>query len=249
MGGGQSSRAGNAVGILVLVGIGGALLYGGARFLLVVREGRSPGTLAWIAMGLLLFALGVTVGAGIAKMVRADEDRAGTVSALTGVLVAALGLGASYYWAEIREPALVKALGAACRGQAVDAAPAPGGVRRILVLDDRGHKIDWTTLHAPWRAEKVADADLVACLQRNEERVETCTYRSTTGGVATTSFDRVEEVLVVRVVETSTANPVGQFELRGTPRECKEVEKQGQGDLHGHVAFDVFSKALTPFRG
>lgn len=243
-----SSRAGTVAGTVILVAIGGALLYGSGRFLLDVRDGRSPGVLTWVAMGLLLFFLGASVAVGVGKLFHADEDATTTVAAVIALVVVAGGLGLSYYWVHIREPALVKTLGAACRGTAVAAAPSPAGARRIVVLDDRGHRIDWTTTDAAWRAEKVTEADLVACVDRTEETVETCTYRPLTG-VATTNIDRVEEVLTVRMVEARTAAEVGRFELRGTPRACKKVEEQGQGDLHGHVAFATFAEALAPYRG
>jgi hypothetical protein len=245
--GSGSSRAANAAGIVVLVAVGGALLYGGSLFVREVLAGRSPRTLAWVAFGVLLFAVGAVIGYGIAQALHADEDRAGAVGAITALVVVAAGLGTSYYWAEVREPALVKALGAACRGHGVAAAPVPAGTRRIVVLDDRGRKVDWTTTNAPWRAERVSEADLVACVARAEEVLETCTYRPVTGGPAH-SIDRYEEVLTVRVVQTHTADPVGQFELRGSPRACKKVEKASPGDLHGHVALTALTKALAPYR-
>jgi hypothetical protein len=243
-----SSRAGTAAGVVVLLAIAGALLYGAWRFLLVVRDGRSPGVLAWVAIGLLLFAVGAVIGYGIAQVFHADEDRAGAVGAITALVVVAAGLGTAYYWAEVREPALVKALGAACRGHGVAAAPAPTGARRVVVLDRRGHKIDWTTRDASWRAGQVAEADLVACVSRTEEVLETCTYRPVTGGPSH-SIDRFEEVLTVRIVAAHTADPLGQFELRGSPRACKKVEKESQGDLHGHVALGALTEALAPYLG
>jgi hypothetical protein len=78
--------------------------------------------------------------------------------------------------------------------------------------------------------------------------IETCNYRQERGG-PTSTIDRLEEVLAVRMVESRTAKALGQFELRGTPRACKEVETQGQGDLHGHVTFAAFEKALAPYLG
>lgn len=244
----SSSRAGTAVAVVILVAIIGGTGYGAWRFLLDVRDGRSPAVLAWIAMGLLLFAVAVLVVTAIAKLVHADEDATTAVAAIVALVVVAAGLGTSWYWVHVREPGIVTALGAACRGDGVAAAPAPAGARRVVVLDDRGHKDDWTTADAAWRAGKVAEADLVACVERAEEILETCTYRPLTG-VATTSFDRVEEVLAVRVVEARTATEVGRFELRGTPRACRKTEEQGQGDLHGHVALAALTRALAPYRG
>jgi hypothetical protein len=241
-----SADVGTVVGAVILLAIAGVLLYRGWRFALVVLDGRSPGVGAWVLTGVLLFLVGAVAGVGIAKVLRAGEDRAGHVGAIVGALVLAAGLGTSYYWAVVRELPLVTALGPACRGHDVPAAPVPAGVRRVVALDDRGHEIDWTTRDAAWRADQVADADLVACVGRTEETLETCSYRPVTGGPART-IDRLEEVLTVRIVEARTAAAVGQFELRGAPRACKDTEKESQGDLHGQVSLAAFSTALAPY--
>jgi hypothetical protein len=230
--------------MVVLVAVFGAVLYGGSLFVLAVLDGRSPRTLAWVGFGALLFMVGGLVGRGVATLFGAGEDRATNVSAVVGVLLVISGLGASYYWANVREPALVTALGQVCRGEGVTDAAAPGGTSpRVVVLDDDGHQIDWTSQDAAWRAESVSQAAYVACVEAQDVPIEVCEYQAVPAG-ASRSIERLEQFLTVRVIEARTATEVGTFDLRDAPRACREVEVEGQGDLHGKVSFAAFSAAL-----
>lgn len=245
--GSGSSRAASLVGMVVLVAVFGAVLYGGSLFVLAVLDGRSPRTVAWVGFGALLFMVGGLVGRGVATLFGADEDRATSVSAVVGVLLVVSGLGAAYYWANVHEPTLVTELGQACRGDGVMDAAAPGDApQRAVVLDENGHQTDWTDQDAGWRADKVSQAAYVACADEQEVSIEVCSYRPVPAGVPR-SIERLEQYVTVRVVEARTATEVGTFDLRDAPRACREVETEGQGDLHGHVSFDAFSAELQKF--
>lgn len=212
--------------------------------MLAILDGRSPRTVAWVGFGALLFMVGGLVGRGVAILFGAGEDRATSVSAVVGILLVASGLGAAYYWANVHEPALVTELGQACRGDGVTDAAAPGGASpRAVVVDDDGHQIDWTNHDAAWRADKVSQAAYVACVDAQEVSIEVCSYRPVPAGVAR-SIERLEQFITVRVVEARTATEVGTFDLRDAPRACREVEAEGQGDLHGKVGFATFSGEL-----
>lgn len=243
-----SSVAGTAAGVLIIVAVVGATVYGGVRFVAAVREERSPAVLAWVATGVLLYLVSALAVAGTARLFRVGEDAAVALGGVVGLVVVVAGLGGSFYWVHVREPAFVTALGGACRGDGVAAAPAVAGAHRVVVLDDRGHKVDWTTADAGWRTDEVAEADLVACLDRRSEHIETCTYRPVTGG-PTSSIDRFAETVAVRVVQAHTAKAVGQYTLRDEPRACRQTEKEGQDDLHGHVSLAAFSRSLEPYLG
>jgi hypothetical protein len=233
--------------MVVLVALGGALLYGGSLFVREVLAGRSPRTLAWVGFGVLLFAIGTLVGHGVARLFGADDDKATGVAAVVALVLVAGGLGVAHYWANVREPALVSQLGQACRGHGVPDAAASGGASPLLVVvDDRGHKDDWTTRDAPWRAGKVSQAAYVACVDKQDVSIEVCQYRPVPAGVAR-SIERFQQVATVRVVEARTATEVGTFTLTDDPRACRKVETEGQGDLHGHVAFAAFSEELAPY--
>lgn len=245
--GSGTSRAGLVAGIVITVGIAGVLLWAGSLFVLAVLDGRSPRTLAWVAFGALLFAIGTLVGRGVATLFGADEDRATAVSAVVGLVLVAGGLGIAHYWADTREPALVTALGPACRGQGVAEAAAPGGgSSRLVVADERGREDDWTRRSAAWRAERASEAAYVACVDRQDVSIEVCQYRPVPGGVAR-AIERFQEVVTVRVVEARTATEVDTVVLTDDPRGCRKVESAGQGDLHGQVAFSALSEALEPY--
>jgi hypothetical protein len=111
------------------------------------------------------------------------------------------------------------------------------------VVDDRGHENDWTSRDATWSADAVAETAYVACVDELDTSIEVCSYRPVPAGV-TRSIERWEQVVVVRVVEARTATEVGTFELRDAPRACRQVEAEGQGDLHGRVSFAAFSAEL-----
>lgn len=243
MGSGTSRTAG-VIGMVVLVAVFGAVLYGGSLFVLAILDGRSPRTVAWVGFGALLFVVGGLVGRGVATLSGAGDERATNVSAVVGILLVASGLGAAYYWANVHESTLVTQLGQACRGDGVSDAAAPGGASpRVVVVDDSGHQIDWTDREAVWRADEVSQAAYVACVDEQDVPIEVCEYRPVPAG-APRSIERLEQFLTVRVVEARTATEVGTFDLRDAPRACREVETEGQGDLHGKVGFAAFSAEL-----
>lgn len=230
----------------------GALVLGIAAvpvvwFVLDVRAGHSPSKFLWIASGVVLFAAGVGIVRGIGALVGTDEDTLTTASAIVAIVVTAGGLLGMRQWVHTYEPPLVHALGPACRGEPVPEAPVPGGARKVVVVGDDGRSIDWSATSAAWRAVKVGEADLVACVDRQDVSLEVCSYRAVPAGPVQ-SIERFQQVLTVRVVAAHTAEEVGTFTVTADPRACRKVETSGQGDLHGHVSFTAFSAELETIR-
>jgi hypothetical protein len=145
---------------------------------------------------------------------------------------------------------LVKALGPACRGEPVPvAADATGSAPwRIIVLDGAGHVIgtggtnSWTNEVAQWRATKVENAALVACVDREDVLIETCTY---TGG---TGVKRYADHAHVRVMAARTGEQVDVFDLSADPANCSEkIGVASAIDLHGSLNFATLSARLATY--
>jgi len=217
-------------------------------FLHDVRAGYSPSKALWIIVGFELFAAGILAVRGLGALIHADgdEDRMTSVSTVVAIVVTASGLLAARHWVQAYEPPVVSALGPACRGTGVAEAPKAADPRRVVVLDDQGHKLDWTPQPADWRAEDVAEADLVACVDRQDLSLELCRYRGVPAGPGR-EIERFQQVVTVRMVEARTAREIGAFTLTDDARECREFETEGQGDLHGHVGFAAFSTSVAEF--
>ena len=117
---------------------------------------------------------------------------------------------------------LIKAVGPACRGAPVaGAADATGSAaRRIIVLNGEGHRIgaggtrSWTNKTAQWRGSKVNNTALVACVDRENVLIETCSY---TGG---THVRRYADHAHVRVIAARTGEQVDVFDLSADPHSC-----------------------------
>ena len=240
-----TSRSSTAIGIGALIVLGGAVLLGSWAFVRDVQQDRSPRTLAWVAAGFLIFSVAVLVVSGIGKLLKVDDDRLTGVSAVVALVAVAAGLGWAHYAVNVRQSPLAATLAPACRGDAVPrAAGATGGDRKVVVLDVAGKETRWTHRDASWRADKVGDASLVACVGRQDVSLEVCQY----AGVASprhTFVERFAEVVTVRLVVARTGKNLAEFELRAEPRACRKVEVEGRGNLHGRVSFAAFEDEVV----
>ena len=224
---------------LVLLLILGAFVwfYEGGRY------GQGPSILSWIVAGVAMVVLSAIVFTVIAKLVGWSERTVGSIVAIFCVV----GLVAAFVWVRFQEDPLGEALQPACRREPVSGAPDATGPAplRIVVLGNDGERIDWTGHEADWRATRVEDAALVACVERDYTVVETCDY---TGGSDVTRYINVVQV---RVVAARTGETLGSFTLNGPePRACEYSEKKGVTRLDGEdVPFETVSVRLATYAG
>lgn len=136
---------------------------------------------------------------------------------------------------------VVTAVAPVCRGEAnPDAGRYRGdGPFHLVIAGSRGRQIAWSTRDAVWRADSVADTELVACVANQYNLIETCPY---VGGPA---IDRYETVSRVRVVTARTGRQVSSFQLSAQPRACRYSEPMSLTRLEGTVPFQQVSRRLA----
>jgi len=216
-----------------------------ALFLIDGRYGQAS-IGGWIAGVFGTLWISLWVGVALAQLLGSRHDVFAVVCIIPVLAVA--GLAADVVWYRARTDPLVAALGPACRGEpvadAADAtAPAP---LRIVVLGDDGERLSWsetgmtTGNYADWSTATVQDAALVACVDRKDVLIESCSY---TGS----DVDRYADVAQVRVIAARTGKQVGAFELRAEPRECAQTEDQNLRRLNGSLSFDTLSASLAKY--
>ena len=159
--------------------------------------------------------------------------RTSTVVLLTLAAFGLLLAGCSNPHAEVQA-----ALAPACSGQGVPeaAAYAGGGVHPVVLLSADGTSHSWSgDLPDEWYPETVQTAQLVACVEEEQERsIEVCLYNGP-------SITRYRYTVAVRIVEARTGGQVGSTVLQGSsPRECRQSEDYDLTRLEGsHVSFSA----------
>lgn len=135
---------------------------------------------------------------------------------------------------------LVATVGPACRGVAVPEAGAyrGDGPFHFALANDNGRPMAWSARDARWRAPEVADAELVACIARQSNLIETCPYWNGP------DIDRYETVMTVRVVTARRGQPVTSFQITAQPRQCQSTEAMSTVRLDGTVTFQQLSQRL-----
>jgi hypothetical protein len=224
--------------LVLLISLGALVwFYEGGRY------GQGPSILSWIVAGLAMVVISAIAVAVIAKLAGWSQQ---TVSSIVTV-ICVVGLVAAFVWVRFQEDPLREALQPVCRGELVSgAAEAIGSAPlRIVVLGNDGERIDWTGHEADWRASGVGDAALVACVERDDTVIETCSYR---GGSDVT---RYIDVVRVRVVAARTGATLGSFTLNGPePRACEYSEKKSVTRIDGDdVPFETLSARLATYAG
>jgi len=136
---------------------------------------------------------------------------------------------------------VVATLARACRGTGVEAAGAYRGAGpfHLVVVGNDGRHIPWSDRAARWRADEVADTELVACIQRQSTLIETCPY------IGGSDIDRYRTDVNVRVVTARTAQPVTSFSLSADPRQCQATEFVSTVRLDGEVPFNQVGQRLS----
>jgi len=135
---------------------------------------------------------------------------------------------------------VIIAVAPVCRGQTVaEAGPYRGnGPFHAVIAGDRGRQIAWSTRDAPWRAETVADTELVACVAQQYDLIQTCPY------IGGSDIDRYGTTVRVRVLAARSGRQVESFELTAQPRACRYSEPMSLTRLEGEVPFRQVSRQL-----
>ena len=140
-----------------------------------------------------------------------------------------------------RPPAehLVATVAPACRGVAVPEAGAfrGDGPFHLVVAKNNGQPMAWSARNARWRADEVADAELVACIAQQSNLIETCPYYGP-------DINRYETVMTVRVVTARRGGLVTSFQLTAQPRACRSTELMSTVRLDGTIPFAQLSQRL-----
>ena len=103
-----------------------------------------------------------------------------------------------------------------------------------------------------WAPQSLEQAQLVACLEESNITVESCPYKSQSSGTSST-LDRLQNQVKVRLVSAKTGQVVGQETLKGTmPRECQDKETFASGATKATVSGDPVTPSqiqgwLKPF--
>ena len=93
-----------------------------------------------------------------------------------------------------------------------------------------------------WSPQTIGQAQLVACMEDTTVTVESCPYKSQTAGT-TSTLDRLQNQVKVRLVSAKTGQVVGTQTLKGgEPRECQDKETFASGASKASVSGD----AVTP---
>jgi hypothetical protein len=81
------------------------------------------------------------------------------------------------------------------------------------------------SIPAGWESQKLAEAELVACIDQRGETVERCSYTLTSGEAA--SVSRIQKIIVITLREAQTGKVVATSpDIEGSlPAECKESEQ------------------------
>lgn len=135
---------------------------------------------------------------------------------------------------------VVAAVGRACRGRAVPEAGAyrGDGPFHLVLARDNGRPMTWSAREARWRADEVADTELVACIAEQSNLIETCPYWNGP------DISRYETVMTVRLVTARQGRPVSTFQVRAQPRQCRSSELMSTVRLDGEVTFPQLSQRL-----
>lgn len=135
---------------------------------------------------------------------------------------------------------VVATVGRACRGQAVPEAGAYRGQGpfHLVLARDNGRPMPWSARNARWRAEEVADTELVACIAEQSNLIETCPYWNGP------DISRYETVMTVRLVTARQGRPVTTFQITAQPRQCRSTEYMSTVRLDGVVTFQQLSQRL-----
>lgn len=138
---------------------------------------------------------------------------------------------------------VVETVGRACRNAGVPVAGAyrGDGPFHMVLVGGKGQEIDWTRRNASWRAETVADAELVACVTARRTLIQSCPY---TGG---NTVERYRTTVRVRVLEARNRRVVDTFTLTDDPRQCHFSEwfYTDTVELEGRVPFKRVDARLT----
>lgn len=161
------------------------------------------------------------------------------VLVLSGVVLTAALLGDDDRTADDIDQ-LVTEVGTACRQEGVAGAGTHRGAGpfHLVVVGDRGRQIPWSTEEANWRAEDLADTDLVACVAQQSNLIETCPY------IGGSDIERYEAVVRVRVVTARSGRQIDSFRLTDEPRQCQMSELVSTVRLDGDVPFRQVSRRL-----
>lgn len=185
--------------------------------------------LAFVGTAIVFFVCAV-----IPPLRRASDDRKGGFGFVVAVLIGAGLVGYAWTAGRGEYPLVAAALGPACQGQSVAGAGtlATSGVaaNHIAVLDESGHEWLWTyATPAEWRPPDVADAELVACIPKEDatEAIEVCPYRN---GPDVT---RYRTTRAISVVEARTGREVATFSITLQPRACHQTEDLNLRELKG----------------
>jgi hypothetical protein len=135
---------------------------------------------------------------------------------------------------------VVATVAPACRGVAVPEAGAyrGDGPFHLVLANDNGRPMAWSTREARWRADEVADTELVACIARQSNLIETCPYWNGP------DINRYETVMTVRLVTARHGRPVDTFQITAQPRQCRSTEYMSTVRLDGNVTFQQLSQRL-----
>ena len=134
---------------------------------------------------------------------------------------------------------VVAAVGPACRGRGASDAGRHSGNERFhaVIVNDRGRPMHWSGRNAPWRADTIADTELVACESSRSELIQTCEYNGP-------DIRRFRTIMTVRVVSARNATPVDSFTVTADPRMCAYSESYDLTRLDGEVTFAQVSRRV-----
>jgi hypothetical protein len=234
--------------LAVLVVVTGGLGYLGITNL--AQAELQPDIVRWaIAFVLTLVAalMGASFVAALMEWIpllrRIGEDGRARV-AIVLWLVAGTGIVYAVHDAAVRPLRLVEAgLASVCTGTAVPEAGSAlaGKSNHVVVLDATGGQHPWSLyVELGWRPATVADAELVACVARDDASasIEVCTYR---GGPDVTRYVVSRDV---RVVAARTGEEVAAFTVSHSPRACAQSEERSLTEIRGEPVMwaDVASR-------
>ena len=145
--------------------------------------------------------------------------------------------GVAYALGKLGEPIPASIFSQVCEGTGIPQAAAyQGNIHPVVLLDSGGHIHEWSKdMPTEWVTTK-EETQLVACLERKANEIETCQYEDAP------SITRYRYTLDVVLREAKTGEIVASTTLYGSlPRPCEQTEEYELTVLKGS---DVSSEQL-----